>query len=376
MTNEFSAIVCHEPISGPNFRLERLQVSRRPQEHELKIRMVATGVCHTDLYMASLPAAVSGYPKVIGHEGAGIVEEIGPGVQIAAAGDPVLLSFDYCKQCELCTDGLPSYCLAFAKLNVAGEPGIFEIADKGEKVYGKFFGQSSLSAVTIVSETSVVNVKDMIKDQEELKLLAPLGCGLMTGVGAVLNAARVKPHDIVIVTGLGAVGLGAIMAAKIAGCKEIIAVDRVASRLQVGQELGATKLLDTSKEGSDMSTNLRELVNNQRIAYAIETTGVACVITGTIQALGKRGKLIQIGLPRPGTELTIALSEFLMGSKIYESNAMGETSGEAMIPRMLQWYRDGKLPVEKIVTFVPVTKFTEAMHGMELGTIIKPILLW
>lgn len=373
MLDEFWAIICRDPTPRPDFRLEKVRLSRWLKEDELKVRMVATGLCHTDIFMAARPA---GYPRVVGHEGAGFVEEVGPGVEDVAVGDPVLLSFDYCKQCDLCTRGQPSYCLTWGALNMVGEEGIFETADKGERVNGKFFGQSSFSAVTIVSKTSVVNVKDRVKNQKELELLAPLGCGLMTGAGATLNAARVQPHDIVIVTGLGAVGMGAIMAAKIAGCKEIIAVDRVAYRLKVAQKLGATKLLDTSKEGSCLPINARQLVDNQRISYAIETTGVKSVIIDALQALGKRGKLIQIGLPLPGTELTINLSDFLRESKIYEAHIMGDGSGNDMIPRMLQWYQDGKFPIEEISTFVPVTSFTEAIHGMESGTMIKPILLW
>ncbi|KAF4955774.1 hypothetical protein FGADI_4346 [Fusarium gaditjirri] len=319
---------------------------------------------------------MSKYPKVLGHEGAGFVEEVGLGVQVAAVGDPVLLSYDYCKKCDLCIAEQPSYCTSWSLLNIVGEQGSLERAANREDISGKFFGQSSFSAVAVVSETSVVNVKEAIKNEEELKLLAPLGCGLMTGSGAVMNAAHAKPDDIVLVTGLGAVGLAAIMAAKVVGCKEIIAVDRVASRLEIAQELGASKVLDTSKDGPDLATRISDLVNNQRIAYAIETTGAIPVINGALRALGKRGKLIQVGLPQPGAELTINLSEFLRQSNVYESHSMGGTTGSVMIPLMLQWYRNGKFPVEKLVSFVPVARFTEAVEGMKSGTMIKPILLW
>lgn len=337
--------------------------------------MVATGLCHTDIFLSSLPANFTSYPKIVGHEGAGIVEEIGAGVQVASVGDPVLLSFNYCEECELCKGGQESYCLKWSTLNVLGEKGIVE-AENGDQISGKFFGQSSFSAVSIVSEASVVNVKGKIKDHEELKLLAPLGCGLMTGSGAVMNAARAQPHDIVIVTGLGAVGLGAVMAAKIAGCKEIIAVDRVSSRLKIARELGATQVVDTSESGVSLADEARKLVNNQRISYAIETTGNVSVIKDAVQALGHRGKLIQIGIPRPGSDLTLPLSDFYRANKVYESHVLGDTCGQVMVPQMLQWYRDGNFPIEKIVQFIPVQNVMDAFHGMEGGTIIKPVLIW
>ena len=375
MSSECTAVVCHPPNPNPDWRVEKVRLLRQPGEKELKVRMVATGLCHTDIFLSSLPANFTSYPKIVGHEGAGIVEEVGAGVQVASVGDPVLLSFNYCEECELCKGGQESYCLKWSNLNVLGEKGIVE-AENGDQISGKFFGQSSFSAVSIVSEASVVNVKGKIKDHEELKLLAPLGCGLMTGSGAIMNAARAQPHDIVIVTGLGAVGLGAVMAAKIAGCKEIIAVDRVPSRLKIAQELGATKVVDTSESGVSLADEARKLVNNQRISYAIETTGNVSVIKDTVQALGHRGKLIQIGIPRPGSDLTLPLSDFYRANKVYESHVLGDTCGQVMVPQMLQWYRDGNFPIEKIVQFIPVQNVMDAFHGMEGGTIIKPVLIW
>jgi Zn-dependent alcohol dehydrogenase len=222
--------------------------------------MVATGICHSDLVVASIPDGAAGfrYPKMLGHEGAGVVEEVGPAVTVAQVGDPVLLSYDYCHDCEIYTDDQQPYCLDWFKLNILGGDSIFESSQR-QDIGDRFFGQSSFAGVSVVSETSVVNVKDFVgEDPEKLKLLAPLGYGLMTGSGEVINGAKIKPHHILVVTGIGAVGLGAIMAAKIVGCGEIIAVDRVAHRLQVAQEVGATKILDTTQtgEGSSLAEEL------------------------------------------------------------------------------------------------------------------------
>lgn len=376
MATEYPAVLCYAPNPGPNWQVGKVRVLRSPGQGEVKVRMVAASLCHSDIFVSRIPAGGPfEYPRVLGHEGAGIVEEVGPGVTAAQVGDPVLLSYNYCKQCDLCKTGKEPYCLTWQLLNVFGEKGIFETAD-GESADAKFFGQSSFAGVSIVNETSVVNVKGLLKDDDELKLMAPLGCGLMTGSGAVLNAANAQPFDIVLVTGLGAVGLGAIMAAKMAGCKEIIAVDRVASRLQVAKELGATKLLDTSKEGSDLAEDARKLVDGQRISYVIETTGVLPVIMASINALGKRGKLIQIGVPRPDAELTIPLSDMFAENKSFECHYLGDTTGQVMIPKMLQWYREGNFPIDKIVKYFPIKDASQALHGMESGTVIKPILVW
>lgn len=339
--------------------------------------MVATGICHSDLVVASLPPGYAGisFPKVLGHEGAGIVEEVGPGVTAAKAGDPVLLSYEYCRNCDLCKADQWPYCINWHVLNAIGDKGIFE-TEKGEDAVGKFFGQSSFAGVSIVSEGSVVNVKDMIQSHDDLKLLAPLGCGLMTGSGAVINGANVKPHDIVLVTGIGAVGLGAIMAAKIAQCREIIAVDRIRHRLDIAKELGATKVFDTTASDASLAEAVQKLVDGRRISLVVETTGAVPVIQECVKALGKYGKLIQLGIPRPGSELTLPLSEFFNANQSFECHYLGNTTGQAWIPVMLKWWREGKFPVEKIVKYFPAKDALQALHGMEDGSAIKPIIVW
>jgi Zn-dependent alcohol dehydrogenase len=374
MAEEFDAVVCYEPNPGPNWKVEKLTLSRSPGPRELKVRMVATGICHTDLILSSIPGAMMGfnYPKIFGHEGAGIVEEVGPGVTAAKVGDPVLLSYDYCKECDLCSVEEESYCLNFGVLNVLGDQ---TFVAGGKEAGGKFFGQSSFAGISIVSETSVVNVKDSIKSDDELKLLAPLGCGLMTGSGTVLNHLKARPFDVIVVTGLGAVGLGAVMGANLAGCKEIIAVDRVVSRLDVAKELGATKVLE-SKPNTNMVEELQKLANGQRISAVIETTGVISVIEATALALGKHGRLIQLGVPTPGLDLKVQMTDFFANNKTFESRYLGDTTAQRWIPQMLGWWREGKFPIEKIVQQFPVKDALLAVQRMKDGTVIKPVLIW
>ncbi|KAH0835280.1 hypothetical protein AYO21_01507 [Fonsecaea monophora] len=382
METQIPAVICYPPAAGPDWRAEKVTLSRKVKERELKIRMVATGICHTDIFVSSIPQGVFGvqYPKVVGHEGAGIVEEVGPGVTVASVGDPVLLSYNYCGHCDLCRHGQEVYCLEFAPLNLIGRDDVLKTAD-GQAVFAQFFGQSSFAMCNIVSEASVVNVRDYVQPGDDaLKLLAPLGCGLMTGAGAVLNAARARPHDIILVTGIGAVGLAAIMTAKIIGCKEIIAVDRVPSRLEIAKDLGATKVLDTraldTAATATLAQELMKLVENQRISVAIETTGAAPVIEGAIGALGKRGRLLQVGVPAPGVNITLPISDMVMFNKVLECHFLGDSTAQVLLPRLLAWWREGRFPLEKIVKRFPPENAVQAMQEMKSGSTIKPILVW
>ncbi|ETI24741.1 hypothetical protein G647_04111 [Cladophialophora carrionii CBS 160.54] len=381
MATETQALVSY-PVDTttrkPDWRFGTVKLLRSPKEHELKIRMVATGICHSDIVVASIPNQPERgltFPKVLGHEGAGFVEEVGPGVTAAQVGDPVLLSYSYCSDCDLCKVDQQPYCLNWMVLNIVGEKGHFE-TQAGEDTPGKFFGQSSFAGATIVGEKTVVNLKGLVSSEDELKLLAPMGCGLMTGSGAVINGAGVKAHDIVLVTGLGAVGMGAIMAAKIAGCREIIALDRVAHRLETAKELGATKVLDTTTVRADFAEEIQKLVGGQRISVVVETTAALPVINESLKVLGKHGKFIQLGAPGYGTEVNLPLQQFFSENKSFECQYLGNTTGQAWVPVMIKWWREGKFPVEKIVKYFPAKEAVQAIHEMENGGTIKPVLVW
>ncbi len=377
MASETKAIVTYASDASPTWKLESVSFAREIRDDEIKVRMVATGICHSDIYCSLVPSGTFGmsYPKILGHEGAGIVEMTGRGVTVAEPGDPVLLSYDHCDKCENCQSGFPSRCLVFTQLNLAGEKDVFSTMD-GSNIAGKFFGQSSFAALSIVNENSVVNVKGLV-DNEELKLLAPLGCGLMTGTGAIINSASAGTQDIILVTGIGAVGLGAIMAAKIAGCRAIIAVDRVASRLKIAEEVGATHILKVDDSNSSLKELVPPLINNQRITFAIETTGVPTVISDAITCLGKHGKLIQLGGPPLDASIPLLMSEFFFNHKTLESSVLGDSISRDVLPKMIQWWRQGKFPIEKLVKFFPASAGPNAaLQGMESGAVIKPVLVW
>ncbi|CAI7646041.1 unnamed protein product [Penicillium manginii] len=314
MIAKTQAIVAREPTEPlkPNWAMEEVTLGGFGDD-EMLVDMIATGICHTDIVLSSVPAGAIGiaYPKIVGHEGAGIVREIGKNVKTVQPGDPILLSFYSCRTCEQCRTEHPAYCDQFAKGNYIGRQDTMETASDSQPVWSQFFGQSSFAQTTVASEASVVNVKNLIKNLDELKLLAPLGCGFQTGMGAIQNIGLATPNDVVLITGLGAVGMGAIMTAKILKCKSIIAVDRVKSRLEIAKSLGATHIIDTSDSAF---TTLYEAVRRLiplGASVAIETTGVPTIIEQSVQATTPRGRFIQIGVPPLQYELSVNLTQHI-----------------------------------------------------------------
>ncbi|GAB1192898.1 hypothetical protein APSETT444_002097 [Aspergillus pseudonomiae] len=306
-----TAIVAREPEKPQsiNWAMEEVEVYT-PGEGEVLVEMHATGICHTDIVLSSVPSGGIGiqYPKVLGHEGAGIVRALGPNVKSVEVGDPVLLSYYSCSSCDACQSSHPAYCDVFAGENYVGRQGAMKIRKAGEEPWSRFFGQSSFARHSVVSEASVLNVKDILRSEDELKLFAPLGCGFQTGMGAILNTSDAGPDDVVMILGLGAVGMGALMnsqTAKIRECKAIIAVDKVATRLEQAKTLGASHTINT---GSLHGKALKDAVSDlsfSGVTVVIDTTGVPTVIEQGLQATRKRGKLVLVGVPPSGYTLNI-----------------------------------------------------------------------
>lgn len=315
------------------------------------------------------------YPKIVGHEGAGYVEKVGPLVTSAKPGDPVLLSFSHCGACDFCKTGRPAYCIHYAD-NVAGPTDVFE--DVAGPEQGQFFGQSSFSSLSIVKEASIINVKGLVKDDEDLKLFAPLSCGIQTGAGAVTILGQAGPTDIVVVTGLSCVGLTSIMAAKVAGCKMIIGVDKLASRLDLATSLGATHVLNTTSlhKDTDLTSSILALANHDPVSIVIETTTNPAIMTAGIKCLGRCGKYVQVGVPPADWDVAIHMTDFFANSNMLLSCKMGDAVPRDYIPEMIRWYREGVFPIEKLVTMMPVRDFARAQVGVETGNIIKPVLVW
>ncbi|KAJ5813759.1 alcohol dehydrogenase [Penicillium pulvis] len=373
-----TAIVSHEPkeLMKWEWSLEEVTLTA-PGDDEILIEMYASGICHTDILLSSVPAGTLGvqYPKVVGHEGAGIARAVGKNVQSVSVGDPVLLSFSSCSACIQCQESHPAYCDTFAYRNYVGHDKSMSM-DPEKKIWSQFFGQSSFAKHSIVNKSSVVNAKDLINDLDELKLFAPLGCGFQTGMGVIQNITMAMPNDTVLVTGLGAVGMGSVLTAGIVECKTIIAVDRVKSRLDLAKQLGATYTIDTSEVGfTTLDEAVRKFVSTG-VSIAIDTTGVPTIIEQCVQATRARGKMVIVGSPPMGWELKVRAGQHLNSGRAIMGCVLGDCNAQIAIPQLIKWYREGKFPLEPFIRYFDATDYDIAVHKLESGEVIKPVLVW
>ncbi|CAK3798693.1 Aryl-alcohol dehydrogenase [Lecanosticta acicola] len=377
------AIVCHDTLDNGGWKME--EVSVRPlEEGELLVEMVATGVCHTDALIGGLPGGsspIAFYPRILGHEGSGYVREIGPNVTCAKPGDAVLCSFAFCNRCEICKAGHHSNCNSFNELNF-GPANVFHLASKsGEpEVGGTFFGQSSFANFSIVKQCSVVNASNIgVEDKKDLQLFAPLGCGIQTGSGTVVNVSGAGPKDSICIMGLGGVGLSAVMGAKIMGCRQIIGIDKIPSRLQLAQELGCTHVIDGSKldEGKTLSDVVQDIADGVGPTITIDTTGAPVLMDAGTKFTRNHGKYIQVGSPPFDYMLgNLSAFEFMISGKQYIGAIEGGAYPPEYVPQMIRWYREGKFPIDRLMKLIPADQFHEALHEMHTGETIKPILTW
>ncbi|EOD47543.1 putative alcohol dehydrogenase protein [Neofusicoccum parvum UCRNP2] len=375
------ALVSRGPFSQGQWAVEDVTL-RELKPDELVVEIVASGICHTDLHCGDTPADAGVpavyYPRVLGHEGSGYAVRVGSGVAGVAPGDPVLLSFSYCGACHVCRTGPPSHCKTFFDINFMGEPAFVEPGGGAEAtIGGRFFGQSSFAKHTIVSDKCVVNVRGLGLERADLRLLAPLGCGLQTGSGTVINVAKAGADDAVAVVGMGGVGLAAVMAAKNQKCKAIIGIDRVESRLELAKSLGATHVINTS------SMSIPKLVEAVRAAsdglgatVSIDTSAHPPLVAAQIEFTRYMGKIIQVGTGMPDANLSIHMQSFMVSGKQYFGAVQGHSRTKDYIPQMIKWWKDGIFPVEKLVQFFDISDFESAVKVMGNGSVVKPIIVW
>jgi aryl-alcohol dehydrogenase len=350
---------------NPHPRFEDVELSG-PRADEVLVRMVATGVCHTDLKAVSVFAFVP-RPVVLGHEGAGIVERVGAAVTKVAPGDPVVLSFSYCGHCPSCREGQPAYCHEQFALNFfCNRPDhSHHLSGGGGPIHGDFFGQSSFATFAIVTERNVVKVR---KDAP-LELLGPLGCGIQTGAGAILNDFQVRSGLSVAVFGVGSVGLSAVMAARIAGASRIIAVDRHAHRLEFAREFGAHDTLLAG--GESVAAEIMRLTG-EGVNFALDTTGAAQVMRDAIDVLAPRGTCGFVTGPQ-GDLLGVPVRNLLLGRTI-RGIIEGNSNPDLFIPMLVDLFMAGRLPFDRFVRFYDHEKIADAFADVESGKTIKPIL--
>lgn len=358
---KIQAAVTH--AQGNDFFVEEVTLSS-PAANEVLVKIVATGVCHTDAVARDL--GIAPYPIVLGHEGAGIVEQVGANVTSLAPGDHVVISYAHCGQCENCLTGHSTVCVRFNELNFGGrmEDGTYRLR-KGDVDIATFFGQSSFGTHVVAHERNVVKVDKEV----ELSLLGPLGCGIQTGAGTVLNRLKPEFGSSIAVYGCGAVGLSAVMAARIANCPLIFAVDIHDNRLRLAKELGATHTLNGKKV--DVVEEIKA-ASGGGTHYAVETTGVPQVVRQCLNALRPLGQAAIVGVT---PEMTIDVHNDLMAEgKSMIGVIEGDSVPRVFIPKLVEFYKAGQFPFDKLVKFYEFQQINEAFADSAEGKTIKPIL--
>ncbi|GAA1249131.1 NAD(P)-dependent alcohol dehydrogenase [Kitasatospora nipponensis] len=334
---------------------------------QVLVRIVGAGFCHTDL-LPRTPGFMAQPPLVTGHEGSGIVEAVGPGVTTIAPGAHVVLTFDSCGTCHNCLGAHPAYCEHFLRLNLTGSglDGTGPVTDRhGHAVAARWFGQSSFATHVLATARNVVEVdKDL-----PLEVLGPLGCSVQTGAGSVLLALRARAGSSIVVFGAGGVGLSAIMAARVAGATTIVAVDLHENRLSLARELGATATVRGGDD--DIVEQLRELTRGGS-QYALDTTGVPEVITTAIDALRPTGTVALVGAP--SQPLTLPAAALMQGKNV-KGVLEGDAVPQLFIPHLLELWRQGRLPFDRLVRTYPLSAINDAERDAVSGTTIKPVLL-
>lgn len=350
------------------FSIEAARI-RAPQHDEVLVRVIATGLCHTDLIARDQYYPVP-LPAVLGHEGAGVVEQVGAHVTHLKAGDHVVLTYGVCGHCKPCASGHEAYCNDFYPLNFGGSDADGQNAIQtpdGQPLHDHFFAQSSFASYALAKEKNAIKVPE----DAPLELLGPLGCGIQTGAGAVINSLKVHAGSSFAAYGAGAVGLSAVMAARIVGATTIIAIDVVPSRLALAKELGATHTVNS--KDVDVIEAVREITHGGT-DFALESTGRPDVLEAGIEALGGQGAMGIVGAPKLGTKASFDINNLLLGGRTIRGIVEGDSVPQIFIPQLVQLYQQGRFPFDRLVKFYPLEQINEAAQDSTQGVTLKPIL--
>ena len=357
------AAVFHDETVKPS--IEALELSG-PAAGEVLVRVVATGVCHTDLRIAATLGR-SPRPVVLGHEGAGIVEAVGSGITDLEEGDHVVMTFTSCGACPSCLDAQPAYCYVADQFACTREDGSTYLTGREGPIHGDFFNQSSFATHAIAHQR-----RGLVKVRKDapLELLGPLGCGIQSGAGAVLNDLKMKPGQTLAVFGAGALGLSAVIAAKLAGAGHIIAVDVHENRLQLASELGADEVIN----GTDGGVTERIFASMpDGVDLAFDTSTIASVMRNAIDVLAPRGAFTFAAPPEGTGELPVPMRHLMPGRRIL-GMLEGNSNPNVFIPQLIDFFMAGQFPFDRLVKFYPFDEIERAFHDTETGTTVKPIL--
>ena len=360
------AAVLRQPSAPLQIETASLEM---PRDNEVLVRLVATGVCHTDMVVRD-QSMKTPMPMILGHEGAGVVEQVGRGVTTVAVGDHVVMTYALCGLCAPCASGHPAHCQHMGELNFAGgrlDGSSSACSHDGSELHDHFFGQSSFASHAIASELNVIKVRDDVP----LELLGPLGCGVQTGAGAVLNALKVHAGSSFVAFGTGAVGLSAIMAARVAGATTIVAVDVNPARLALALELGATHAVN-SKEQDPVQAVCALTAGGAD--FTLECSGRAAVLRQAIDSLAILGTCGIVGATPEGTEASFNVNDVMIPGRRIMGIVQGDVVSRTFIPELIELFRQGRFPFDRLVKFYSFEDVNQAMADSESGVTIKPVL--
>jgi aryl-alcohol dehydrogenase len=338
------------------------------QPTEILVKIVATGLCHTDLAIVHGHIPL-GLPIVLGHEGSGIVEQVGTAVTGLTVGDHVAVSFAACGHCSACLAGRETSCEKFVMLNMGGVredgTGTMTAADGG-KLTGSFFGQSSFSSHVVVAARNAVK----LPDDFPLEIAGPLGCGIQTGAGTVLNSLNIGAGSSIVIAGVGPVGLSAVMAAKVAGATTIIAVDLLDERLAFATKFGATHIINGTTD--DVAATILGLTDGLGADYGVDTTAEPSAIADVLGATRIGASIAVIGVPKPGAVLPLGL--FSAGGKTLIGALEGDAVPRTFLPRLIALHADGQFPFDQMITTYPFDQIEQAIADTQSGATVKAVL--
>jgi S-(hydroxymethyl)mycothiol dehydrogenase len=340
-----------------------------PEAGEVMVRIVANGICHSDLWAIEHGNWGSPFPMLLGHEAAGIVEETGEGVDHVTPGDRVLLAWAVpCGACTACLRGRPRRCG-----HAWQQPARLHTRD-GRPLVGTL-SIGGLATHTVVQAPQVIPVPAGL----DLEAACLLGCGASTGIGAAINTGPVRPRDTIAVIGLGGIGLSALQGARLAGAERLIAIDRVSSKFDVARTLGATDVVDASR--IDAVTTVRALTEGDGVDVSFEATGNAAVVAQAVAMLGRGGTAVAIGVPAPDSTVTIDWGEATVGAAYPRKVSLKVTDGgDPLAEDFVAWLEataDGRLDLGALVTTVaPFTEdaIAESFRAMLAGEVIRTVI--
>ena len=351
------------------FLLEQVSLER-PRPDEVLVKIAGVGMCHTDLVVRDqyFPTPL---PAVLGHEGSGVVVEVGSAVTKVAPGDNVVMSFASCGVCKNCQNGQYCYCPDLYGCNFTGgrPDGSSPCRDAhGNRLNSFFFAQSSFGEYALATQRNVVKIPADVP----VELMGPLGCGIQTGAGAVMNALKPGAGSSIAIFGSGSVGLAAVMAARVVGCTTIIAVDLNAKRLELAKELGATHVVNGG-DGNPVAA-IQSLTGGEGAQYALECTGLPKVVRQAVDCLRLTGVCGTIGVAPLGTEFSLDMNAILFGRSV-RGIIEGDSVPDIFIPQLIDLWKQGRFPFDRLIQRYPLSQIEEAAQASERGDVLKAVLI-